>query len=125
MKTALIIFAAIILVLAFFFYVGPAPSTPAPRSLAQAGDLILAAISISLVAAHFTLIFCVATLKWHVDESKIRAEDNISGLFRSPIPPERVLTSTGLRRVKLAKFSLGVIGICILSLVVFRVVGTP
>ncbi len=125
MKKTLTIFAVVILFLSAFFYVEPASSTPRASSAAQSDDLFLAVISFLLVAAFFTLAFCVATLKWHVDEKKIREEESISSLFQSPIPPERVLTSVGLRRVKLAKISLGVIGVSILSLVVFRAVGGP
>jgi hypothetical protein len=56
----------------------------------------------------FVVTFCIATLRCHVDEEEIRKEEIISALFRSPIPPEHVLTDSGKRRVKIAKIAIGV-----------------
>ncbi|HUG12847.1 MAG TPA: hypothetical protein VMM36_17655, partial [Opitutaceae bacterium] len=45
-----------------------------------------------------TVMFCLATLRSHIDEAKIREEESVSKLFRSAVPPERILTAVGKRR---------------------------
>jgi hypothetical protein len=60
----------------------------------------------------------MATLRSHVDEAKIRKEESVSRVFRSPIPPEHVLTATGRQRVKAAKIALGVFMITVAIIVV-------
>lgn len=62
-----------------------------------------------------TFFFCLSTLRSHVDESQVRKEKNISSLFKEPIPPERILTATGKRRVKTAKIA---ITICMLTIAI-------
>ena len=65
-----------------------------------------------------TVMFCVATLRSHIDEAKIRKEESISSLFRSPVPPEHILTNTGKRRVKIAKIAIGVFVLSVVAIVV-------
>lgn len=65
-------------------------------------------------------VFCIASLRSHVDESKLRQEKNISALFKSPIPPEHILTPVGLGRVKAAKIAIAV-GVVTLAVIILRV----
>ena len=50
--------------------------------------------------------FCVATLKNHVDVTKLTTPDEINRAVRSSIPKREVLTKQGLFRYKLAIVSL-------------------
>jgi hypothetical protein len=63
-----------------------------------------------------TLAFCIATLRSHVDETKIRKEESVSKVFSSAIPPEHVLTEVGLRRVKIAKFAVAVLFVSLVAI---------
>lgn len=72
-----------------------------------------------------TLAFCIATLRSHVDETKIRKEESVSKIFRSAIPPEHVLTGVGLRRVKIAKISIAVFFVSLAAIVIRMQVLTP
>jgi hypothetical protein len=65
-----------------------------------------------------TVMFCVATLRSHIDEAKIRKEESISTLFRSSIPPEHILTAVGKRRVKMAKIAIGVLVVSATAIIV-------
>ncbi len=65
-----------------------------------------------------TFVFCLATLHSHVDEAKLRQEKSASSVARSAIPPERVLTATGLRRVRTAKIALGCIVVFVAATIV-------
>ena len=65
-----------------------------------------------------TAAICIASLRSHLDEAKVRKEESISSLLRLPIPPEHVLTAAGSRRVKIAKVS---IGICLITVAVIVV----
>ena len=77
-------------------------------------------VSLAFFGSFVTFVFCVASLRSHVDEAKVRDEGNVSSLFRSSIPPERVLTATGLRRVKIAKIALAVIVALTVGIVISR-----
>ncbi|OIR01854.1 hypothetical protein GALL_161560 [mine drainage metagenome] len=67
------------------------------------------AVSGTIVFVSFVVfVFMVATLRNCVDEEKIRKEENVSSLFQSPIPPERILTAVGKRRMKAAKIALAI-----------------
>jgi hypothetical protein len=59
-----------------------------------------------LMASFLTFGFCLSTLRSHIDESKIREEKMISAVYAYQIPPERILNTTGKRRLKMAKVSL-------------------
>ena len=65
-----------------------------------------------------TVMFCVATLRSHIDEAKIREEKSIASLFRSSLPPERILTEVGKRRVKTAKIALCVCAVTVATIIV-------
>jgi len=75
--------------------------------------------SMATILSFIAVAFSAATLRFHIDEEKIRKEENISSLFRSPIPPEHVLTPTGIRRAKFGKISLIVLALAV-ALVVVR-----
>ena len=78
------------------------------------------AITGTIVFVSFlSLGFLVASLRSHIDEEKIRKEESIASMFRSPIPPEHVLTATGKRRVKSAKIALGVL-VATVAIIVVR-----
>jgi len=79
-------------------------------------DLVLGWLAL---IAFFTVTFCIATLRSHVDETKIRKEENISAVFRASIPPEHVLTDAGRRRVKMAKIAIA-IGVATVATIVVR-----
>jgi hypothetical protein len=72
----------------------------------------------AIFLSFLTVIFCVATLRSHIDEAKIREEESISAFFRSPIPPEHILTPVGKRRVKIAKIGIGVFVVSAAAIVV-------
>jgi len=73
-----------------------------------------------LVGSFITLGFCIASLRSHIDEEKLRAEEKISPIFSSPLVPEHLLTTTGLRRLKTAKIAGVVLGISLVVDIVFR-----
>ena len=50
--------------------------------------------------------FCLATLRHHVDTSKLATSDDINRAIRASIPKREVLTRSGLVRYKLAIISL-------------------
>jgi len=88
--------------------------TPAPQDFS-----VFEAISGTIVLISFLAFgFLVASLRSHVDEEKIRKEESVSSIFRSPIPPEHVLTATGKRRVKMAKIALAVFAVTAAVIVV-------
>jgi hypothetical protein len=66
-----------------------------------------------VIVSFLTVGFCVASLRSHIDEEKIRKEASISSLFRVSIPPEHVLTPAGKRRVKIAKIAIGVLAVTV------------
>jgi hypothetical protein len=74
-----------------------------------------------LMLSFLTFGFCMATLRSHVDEEKVRKEADISSLFREPIPPERVLTAVGLRRAKIAKVAMGLFAVGIIVVVIRKI----
>ena len=69
------------------------------------------------VASFLTVAFCVASLRYHIDEEKIRKEPNISSLFRATFPPEHVLTPVGKRRVNIAKIAIGVLAVAVATFI--------
>ena len=50
--------------------------------------------------------FCVATLKNHVDATKLKTPEEVNLAIRNPIPKREILTKQGLVRYKLAIVSL-------------------
>jgi len=118
MKKTYIIVGLVILLLSRMIYFQPASSLPQKSSPVETSELLGGILGISILAAMITLAFCVASLRSHVDEDKLRAEKNITSIFRSSVPPERVLSASGLRRVKIAKFAVGVIGISTIAIVI-------
>ncbi len=78
------------------------------NSPAGSGLLFEAVSGMLVFISLLTAAFCIASLRSHVDEAKIRKEENLSSLFRFPIPPEHVLTPVGARRVKIAKVAIAV-----------------
>lgn len=73
----------------------------------------------TLVFASFAIFaFLVATLRSHVDERKAREEASVASIMAAQIPPERVLTLAGRRRVKIAKIAIGVCVTCVAVIVV-------
>jgi len=77
-------------------------------------DAILSMVAIISFIAFGLLM---ASLRSHVDEEKVRNEERVSNLFRSPLLPERILTATGRQRVKAAKVALGVFVIAVATIV--------
>ena len=75
-------------------------------------------VSFALFISFVTFAFCMATLRSHVDEDKLRSEKSISKVFAGGIPPERVLTDVGLRRAKVGKIAIGVFVVCVAYLVI-------
>ena len=71
-----------------------------------------------LVVSFFFTTLCIASLRNHVDEAKLRAEPSASKIFASQIPPERILTEVGRRRVMMAKIGIGLVVLCTTVLVV-------
>jgi len=69
-----------------------------------------------------TVSFCVASLKYHIDETKIRGEKNIATIFKTPIPPEHILTPAGRRRVFIAKIAILLLVLSVGSLIVRNLV---
>jgi Na+/melibiose symporter-like transporter len=74
-------------------------------------DILLGTV---IVVSFVAFAFCVASLRRHVDEEKASRE----GIGACQIPPERVLTATGLRRVRIAKITLGIFLTCTAIVVV-------
>jgi hypothetical protein len=80
-------------------------------------DMILgSAVFLSFVAFAIGL----SSLRRCVVEEKLRPQENLSGIMAAPIPPERVLTDAGLRRIKIAKNALAVCMVCVAVIVVRR-----
>jgi hypothetical protein len=84
----------------------------------KANSLLDAIAGLVVLASFMTAVFCVATLRLHVDEEKIRREESIAAILRSPVPPEHILTSQGRRRAKIAKIALGVLVLTVAAIVV-------
>jgi hypothetical protein len=59
-----------------------------------------------LTLTSLATIYLAMTLRYHIDEEKVRKEPSLADVFRSSIPPERILTSKGIRNVKIAKVAL-------------------
>jgi hypothetical protein len=59
-----------------------------------------------LMISFMTFTICMVSLKSYVDEEKLRQEKSISEVVAAQIPPERVLSDDGLRRVKIAKIAV-------------------
>ena len=74
------------------------------------------------IVSFLAIGFFIATLRSHVDEAKARKEESLASLFRSPIPPEHILTETGKRRVKGAKIALGVLVITLATIVTHNLI---
>ncbi len=69
--------------------------------------------------------FLAASLRAHVDEQKLRKEGSVSSMFRSLIPPERILTIAGERWAKWAKVALGIFVVTIAVIAVRNQIITP
>ena len=78
-------------------------------------DLVIGTL---IFASFVTAVFLVATLRSHVDERKAREEPSVASIMAAQIPPERILTLVGSRRVKIAKIAIGVCVICVTVVVI-------
>jgi hypothetical protein len=69
-------------------------------------NLLIAILGWAGLLSLIAFAFCIATLRSHVDEEKVRREEQIATLFQQSLPPERILTAAGKRRAKCAKMFL-------------------
>lgn len=88
------------------------------NSPAESISMLEVVIGMIAVVSFVTGILCIASLRAHVDETKIRKEESISALFRSPLPPDHVLTHAGVRRVRIAKVAIAVCFVAVAIIVV-------
>jgi hypothetical protein len=77
------------------------------------------------VVSLFVTTLLIASLRYHVDEAKLRAEPSVVKIFAGRIPPERVLTRVGKRRTKMAKIGIGVLVLCVTVLVIKNQILSP
>ena len=64
------------------------------------------------------LCFCTSSIRKCIDEEKIRQEKDIANIYKSLIPPERVLTELGLKKLNTAKITLLVMLSSMLTLII-------
>ena len=79
--------------------------------LHPARSMIEVVVGFTVLGSFMTLIFCVATLRLHVEEGKIRKEESIGAILRAPVPPEHILTPAGKRRAKIAKIAAAILAV--------------
>jgi hypothetical protein len=76
------------------------------RSMDEQPPLFVVILGFINIVTFIGFAFCFASLRSDVDDEKLRAEPNIAKVFAAGIPPERLLTKKGKRKIKICKVAL-------------------